>query len=156
MCVGVPGGARPVDSASRDRLRVVLASQQHFFRKLQNQLFFISEYGVTESSARMGFRLKGAAIKPAIGGILSEGICLGAIQVPADGQPIVLLNDRQTIGGYPKLGSVLSLDIGKLAQLLPGGSVRFEEISVEQSHNLLLLDQHRFQHRALEKVGEHD
>ena len=91
----------------------------------------------------MGFRLKGPAIKPTVNGILSEGICLGAIQVPADGQPIVLLNDRQTIGGYPKLGSVLSLDIGKLAQLLPGGILRFEAISIEQAHNLLLLDQQR-------------
>ena len=152
----VPEGERPDYTDNRALLRVVLGYQQHVFSKLQKQLFFTSEYSVTESSDRMGFRLKGAAIKPAIGGILSEGICLGAIQVPADGQPIVLLNDRQTIGGYPKLGSVLSLDIGKLAQLLPGGSVRFEEISVEQAHNLLLLDQHRFQNRALEKVGEHD
>ena len=152
----VPESERPDYTDNRALLRVVLGYQQHVFSKLQKQLFFTSEYSVTESSDRMGFRLKGAAIKPAIGGILSEGICLGAIQVPADGQPIVLLNDRQTIGGYPKLGSVLSLDIGKLAQLLPGGSVRFEEISVEQAHNLLLLDQHRFQNRALEKVGEHD
>jgi allophanate hydrolase subunit 2 len=87
-----------------------------------------------------------------VDGILSEGICLGAIQVPADGQPIVLLNDRQTIGGYPKLGSVLSLDIGKLAQLLPGGTVRFEAISIEQAHNLLLLDQQRFANTLLEQI----
>jgi allophanate hydrolase subunit 2 len=101
----------------------------------------------------MGFRLKGPGIKSTLDGILSEGICLGAIQVPADGQPIVLLNDRQTIGGYPKLGSVLSLDIGKLAQLLPGGILRFEAISIEQAHNLLLLDQQRFADTVLEQVG---
>ena len=104
----------------------------------------------------MGFRLKGPAIKPTLDGILSEGICLGAIQVPADGQPIVLLNDRQTIGGYPKLGSVLSLDIGKLAQLLPGGTVRFEAISIAQAHNLLLLDQQRFANTLLEQIDLHE
>jgi len=68
----------------------------------------------------------------------------------------VLLNDRQTIGGYPKLGSVLSLDIGKLAQLLPGGILRFEAISIEQAHNLLLLDQQRFIDSKLESVGQHE
>ena len=92
----------------------------------KNNYCFTSDYQVTDRSDRMGYRLKGTAIAPSADGILSEGICLGAIQVPADGQPIVLLNDRQTIGGYPKLGSVLSLDISKLAQLLPGATVNFE------------------------------
>jgi allophanate hydrolase subunit 2 len=64
----------------------------------------------------------------------------------------VLLNDRQTIGGYPKLGSVLTLDMGKLAQLLPGGTLRFEAISIEQAHNLLLLDQQRFANTVLEVI----
>ena len=88
--------------------RVVLGYQQQAFSAVQQQLFFSSTYKVTDSSDRMGYRLNGPAIKPAVDGILSEGICLGAIQVPADGQPIVLLADRQTIGGYPKIGSVLS------------------------------------------------
>ena len=135
-------------------LRVVLGYQQEAFSNLQKQLFFTSQYAVTESSDRMGYRLKGSKITPSLEGILSEGICLGAIQVPADGQPIVLLNDRQTIGGYPKLGSVLSLDIGKLAQLMPGGTVRFEAISVEQAHNLLALDHHQFLNTALENIPE--
>ena len=100
----------------------------------------------------MGFRLKGPAVQSTLDGILSEGICLGAIQVPADGQPIILLNDRQTIGGYPKLGSVLSLDIGKLAQLSPGGLLRFEAISIEQAHNLLHLDQQQFAQSILQPM----
>ena len=87
----------------------------------------------------MGFRLLGPDIKPSVGGILSEGICQGAIQVPPDGQPIILLNDRQTIGGYPKIGSVLSLDLDKLAQLGPEAAVCFEEVSIEQAHNLSIL-----------------
>ena len=152
----VPSGHRPDYSANSALLRVVLGYQQQAFSNIKQQLFFSSEYLITESSDRMGFRLKGPAIKPTVDGILSEGISLGAIQVPADGQPIVLLNDRQTIGGYPKLGSVLSLDIGKLAQLLPGGSLRFEAISIEQAHNLLLLDQQRFANSVLEGVDQHE
>ena len=131
---------------------MILGYQQQAFSTVSQQRFFSSEYRVTESSDRMGFRLKGPAIQSTLDGILSEGICLGAIQVPADGQPIILLNDRQTIGGYPKLGSVLSLDLGKLAQLLPGGSVRFEAISIEQAHNALLLSQQRFNDAVLETL----
>jgi biotin-dependent carboxylase-like uncharacterized protein len=148
----VPADQRPDYSTNSALLRVILGYQQQAFSALHNQLFFSSEYAVTKSSDRMGFRLKGAPIKPSLDGILSEGICLGAIQVPADGQPIVLLNDRQTIGGYPKLGSVLTLDMGKLAQLLPGGTLRFEAISIEQAHNLLLLDQQRFANTVLEVI----
>ena len=70
-------------------------------------------------------------IEPPSGGSLSEGTCLGAVQVPPDGQPIVLMNDRQTIGGYPKLGSVLSVDLWKLAQCRPGGRVSFKTIAIE-------------------------
>ncbi len=58
----------------------------------------------------MGFRLEGENVHSELVGMLSEGICLGAIQIPADGQPIVLMNDRQTIGGYPKIGSVIAED----------------------------------------------
>ena len=102
----------------------------------------------------MGYRLNGPAIKPSLKGILSEGICLGAIQIPADGQPIILLADRQTIGGYPKIGSVLSLDLGKLAQLTPGGKVSFEPIGIEQAHNLLLLDEQQFQNTQLVSLAD--
>ncbi|MEH6824342.1 MAG: biotin-dependent carboxyltransferase family protein [Motiliproteus sp.] len=121
---------------SHAQLRVIPGYQQHAFSHYQQRLFFSSEYRVTERCDRMGFRLEGPEIKPRINGILSEGICLGAIQVPADGQPIVLMNDRQTIGGYPKIGSVLSLDTAALAQLLPGSSVCFEPVTLEQAHNI--------------------
>jgi len=153
-CQAVPRHLVPDYGNNSALLRVVLGYQQEAFSNLQKQLFFTSQYVVTESSDRMGYRLKGSKITPSIEGILSEGICLGAIQMPADGQPIVLLNDRQTIGGYPKLGSVLSLDIGKLAQLMPGGTVRFEAISVEQAHNFLALDQHQFLNASLERSPE--
>lgn len=119
-------------------LRVILGYQQEAFSEAQKQLFFCSEYRVSQNCDRMGYRLQGAPITPTINNMLSEGICLGAIQFPADGQPIVLLNDRQTMGGYPKIGSVLSLDIGKLGQLTAGGTVRFEPISIDRAQSLLV------------------
>tara|TARA_B110000046_G_C13024703_1_gene413246 strand:+ start:2748 stop:3701 length:954 start_codon:yes stop_codon:yes gene_type:complete len=152
--LSVPTHLVPQHTDNSAVLRVILGYQQDAFSNLQKQLFFTSQYTVSDSSDRMGYRLKGANIAPSIDGILSEGICLGAIQVPADGQPIILLNDRQTIGGYAKLGSVLSLDIGKLAQLMPGGTVAFEAISMDQAHNLLALDEQRFNNSQLEPVTQ--
>ncbi len=87
--------------------------------------FYRSEFIVTPNSDRMGYRLQGETISPPDQAILSEGIALGAIQVPPNGQPIILLNDRQTIGGYPKLGCVARIDLPRLAQAKPGHSVRF-------------------------------
>ncbi len=117
-------------------LRVILGYQHKSFSKVQQQLFFSSQYTVTDKIDRMGFRLKGQAVKSSLEGILSEGICHGAIQIPADGQPIVLMNDRQTIGGYPKIGSVIALDTAKLSQLMPNSPVHFEQISLEDAHNI--------------------
>ena len=123
-------------------LRVVLGYQQASFQ--HKNLFFSSQYTVSENSDRMGYRLTGPAVKSSQTSMLSEGICLGAIQFPADGQPIILLCDRQTIGGYPKIGSVLSIDIEKLAQLMPGKTLSFEAIEIEQAHNLIHLHEQRF------------
>jgi allophanate hydrolase subunit 2 len=82
--------------------------------------------------------------------MLSEGICHGAVQIPADGQPIVLMNDRQTIGGYPKIGAVIPRDTSMLSQLAPGSRVRFEAISIEQAHNIHCLEQARFERTSLQ------
>ena len=122
-------------------VRVIPGYQQHHFSRLQQRRFFGSAYTVSERCDRMGYRLEGPAVTCDIEGILSEGICFGAIQIPADGQPIVLLNDRQTIGGYPKIGSALSLDAAHLAQLAPGGTVHFAPISPHAAHNALHLAQ---------------
>ena len=120
-------------------VRVVPGYQQRHFNRVEKRRFFGAAYTVSERSDRMGYRLEGPAIEFDIEGILSEGICFGAIQIPADGQPIVLLNDRQTIGGYPKIGSALSLDCARLAQLRPGGKVHFAPISPHAAHNALHL-----------------
>jgi len=126
------------------RLRVVLGYQQAAFGPLQQWRFFNSEYRLSERCDRMGFRLEGETVHSDMVSMLSEGICHGAIQIPADGQPIVLMNDRQTIGGYPKIGAVIPIDTAGLAQLSPGAQVRFEEISIEQAHNIHCLEQARF------------
>jgi allophanate hydrolase subunit 2 len=118
-------------------VRVIPGYQQHLFSRREQRRFFGGPYRVSERCDRMGYRLEGPAIHCAADGILSEGICLGAIQLPPDGQPIVLLNDRQTIGGYPKIGSALSLDLSRLAQMTPGGTVHFAAISPGAAHRAL-------------------
>lgn len=145
----LPESCRPLYS-KEVTLRVIPGYQQHSFNDVQQRLFFQNTYTVSDRCDRMGYRLEGPQLVSDIDGILSEGICLGAIQVPADGQPIVLMNDRQTIGGYPKIGSVLSLDLAKLAQLTPGGKVNFSEISIDDAHNALHLAQQRLQSTTLE------
>jgi len=121
-------------------LRIIPSYQQQHFTDIQKKLFFSSEYKVGKSCDRMGYRLEGPKISCDIDGIISEGICHGAVQIPSDGQPIVLMNDRQTIGGYPKIGSVLSIDTGKLGQLAQGGKIRFTAINIEEARELILND----------------
>jgi biotin-dependent carboxylase-like uncharacterized protein len=122
-------------------VRVVPGYQQRHFSRAQQRRFFGSTYRVSERCDRMGYRLEGPEISCALEGILSEGICSGAIQIPPDGQPIVLLNDRQTIGGYPKIGAALSLDTARLSQLRPGHSVHFAPITPHTAHKALRLAQ---------------
>ena len=126
-------------------LRVVPGYQQAAFDHIQQWRFFNSDYHLSERADRMGFRLEGPEVGSGIVGMLSEGICHGAIQIPADGQPIVLMNDRQTIGGYPKIGSVIPQDTARLAQLSTGARVHFREISIEEAHNFYWLDLARYQ-----------
>lgn len=142
--LAVPESQIP-EYASDITARVILGYQHQAFDTVQQRLFFGSEYQVSDKVDRMGFRLQGQVITSELTAMLSEGICHGAIQIPADGQPIVLMNDRQTIGGYPKIGSVISLDTAKLSQLMPGDKVNFEQVSLEQAHNINHLAKVRFQ-----------
>jgi len=144
----LPNDAQPVYENSVT-LRLIPGYQDHQFSRHQQRMFFYHEYTVSDLCDRMGYRLTGPKVHCEIEGILSEGICLGAVQVPKDGQPIVLMNDRQTIGGYPKIGSVLSLDLAKLAQLTSGGKVKFEPITIDHAHNLLALAQYKYNQQTL-------
>jgi biotin-dependent carboxylase-like uncharacterized protein len=95
---------------------------------------FNSVWTLDSRADRMGIRLLGAALEYQGKPMISEGIPLGAVQVPPDGQPIVLLNDRQTIGGYPRLGALTPLALARLAQCLPGTTVRLKPVVQEVAH----------------------
>ena len=85
----------------------------------------------------MGIRLKGPALKAPGGGMITEGVPLGAVQAPPDGQPIVLFVEHQTTGGYPKPANVISADFWRLGQLRPRDEVAFERITLEGAWHLL-------------------
>jgi biotin-dependent carboxylase-like uncharacterized protein len=121
-------------------LRTFPSYQQKHFSALEQRHFYSCEYQVSNQADRMGYRLTGRKIQADVQGILSEGICHGAVQIPADGQPIVLLNDRQTIGGYPKIGAVIAADTAKLGQAMVGAKVRFKAITMEAAHNAFHLE----------------
>lgn len=114
-------------------LHVIPGYQQHYFSKAAWQTFWQQEYTLSSDSNRQGARLQGAAIAAPEGKFLSEGVSYGAIQVPPDGQPIIMLEDRQTLGGYPKLGNILPLDGFNLAQCAPGAKVRFQPILLAEA-----------------------
>jgi KipI family sensor histidine kinase inhibitor len=117
-------------------IRVVLGPQDDYFSRETLNTFLNSEYLIGPASDRMGYRLQGPMIKPEEADIISDGIPMGAIQVPADGSPIILLADRQTTGGYPKIATVISPDIGKLAQARPGERVVFRQVTAEEANTL--------------------
>ena len=114
-------------------LDVILGAQVDRFPAASLARFFNETYQISPQTDRMGARLDGPVLDVIGEKLISEGISLGAIQVTADGQPIILLNDRQTIGGYPKLGAVTPRSLDALAQRLPGSEVRFKAISLHQA-----------------------
>ena len=118
-------------------LRVIQGYQAEDFSEDALCKFYATQYQVANESDRMGYRLSGGDINNPPQGMLSEGIAYGAIQIPPDGQPIVLLKDRQTLGGYPKLGSVIPLDCFRLSQRRPTQTVRFEKMDIMEAQTLM-------------------
>lgn len=117
-------------------LAVIPGPQADWFTDEGLAAFYGSEYSISPLSDRMGYRLEGAAIphRPGTGELLSEGVVFGAVQVPADGKPIILMADRQTAGGYPKPAVVATADLPALAQTPPGaGRVRFRQTTVTEA-----------------------
>ncbi|GHA06233.1 allophanate hydrolase [Arenicella chitinivorans] len=106
-------------------LDLLLGYQAHLFPTESIATFFKTEFEVQPASSRMGYQLAGAKVAHEIEQLYSEGIAYGAVQVPPDGNPVVLLNDRQTMGGYPKLGCISQRSGAALSQRLPGAKVRF-------------------------------
>ena len=133
--------AAPFDYGSGP-IRIVWGPQEDYFTAAGRRTFVESDYRVSKEADRMGIRFEGPTIEHATsvekGGadIISDGIGPGAIQVPGAGLPIVLLADRQTVGGYPKIATVASVDLPRLGRLLPGQTVRFQPILVEEAEKL--------------------
>ena len=112
------------------RLRVIVGPQQRSFTAAAYQTLFSSRYVITAASNRMGYRLEGARVEHAgSADILSDATPVGSLQVPASGQPILLMADRQTTGGYPKIGVVISADLPLAGQLAPGDWIEFADCS---------------------------
>ena len=126
-------------------LDVVLGAQIGEFSGQSLFDAFNSAWTLDSRADRMGIRLLGTALQYQGKPMISEGIPLGAVQVPPDGQPIVLLNDRQTIGGYPRLGALTPLALARLAQCLPGATVRLRPVVQDVAHREQVEYLRRFQ-----------
>ena len=123
--------------APRAELRVVPGSHWDLFDAESQARFVQTEFRISPASDRMGYRLAGPGIHQASKiQMLSEAACFGSVQVPADGQPIVLMADRQTSGGYSKIVQVISADLPLLAQYAPGQGVRFTLTTLEEAQRL--------------------
>ncbi|MDR4890297.1 biotin-dependent carboxyltransferase family protein [Fredinandcohnia sp. QZ13] len=118
-------------------VRAILGPHDNYFTEDAIEKFFTDLYRVVQGD-RMGYRLQGTTPlqHKDKAEIPSDAIPLGGIQVPSSGEPIILLADRQTTGGYPRIATVISVDIYKIAQLAPGGKIRFEHCRIETAHEL--------------------
>ncbi|WP_323055712.1 biotin-dependent carboxyltransferase family protein [Paucibacter sp. PLA-PC-4] len=147
-----PAGALPdlpvvstLPSAEITPLRVVLGEHWAGFTAEAQALFAENSYRISPQSDRMGYRLEGPALaRSQPGELISEAVNFGSIQVPPDGQPIVLMAERQSTGGYPKIGHVISVDLPLLAQLAPQQALRFVPVSLETAQTLYLQREQQF------------
>ena len=123
-----------------ERIRVIKGTNYDYFSDNGKKFFFEKEFVVSKLSDRMGMRLEGPAIKNIVNtNIKSEGLIKGVVQVPADGNPIIMLSDHGTIGGYPKIGVIISADYDKLVQLCPGSKIKFQEVELNDAEKLFKL-----------------
>jgi biotin-dependent carboxylase-like uncharacterized protein len=115
-------------------IRVTKGAQHDWFSPEIYAKLLVSKYVVSEQSDRAGLRLKGEPVSPREGSqLLTDGIPLGAIQVPPDGQPIILFVDQQTTGGYPKIANVIAAEMHRIGQLRPRDELRFAEVSIAEA-----------------------
>ena len=127
------------DYLSTEPIRVIPGPDEASFTSEGMETFFTGEYEFTRDVDRMGYRLSGPAIEhKKKADILSDAVTMGTIQVPSSGQPIILMADRQTSGGYSRIGTVISVDLPRLAQQKPGGSIRFCSVSIKEAQQLFI------------------
>ena len=125
-----------------ENIRVIKGTNYDYFSDEGKKNFLEKEFIVSKLSDRMGMRLEGPKIENIVNtNIKSEGLLKGVIQVPADGNPIIMLSDHGTIGGYPKIGVVASVDYDRLVQMSPGSKIKFKEINLSDAETLFKLYQ---------------
>ena len=123
-----------------ENIRVIKGTNFDYFSDEGKKIFYEKEFTVSKLSDRMGMRLEGPKIDNIVNtNIKSEGLIKGVIQVPADGNPIIMLSDHGTIGGYPKIGVVASVDYDRLVQMSPGSKIKFKEINLSDAETLFKL-----------------
>ena len=123
-----------------ENIRVIKGTNFDYFSNEGKKIFFEKEFIVSKLSDRMGMRLEGPKIENIVNtNIKSEGLLKGVVQVPADGNPIIMLSDHGTIGGYPKIGVVASVDYDRLVQISPGSKIKFKEIELPDAETLFKL-----------------
>jgi len=133
----LPESMIPTYSKQAD-IRVILGPQDDLFSRKGMDTFLSETYTITSQSDRQGYRLEGESIEHVSGAdIISDAILPGSIQVPGNGQPIIMMMDAQTTGGYPKIACVIGPDIDVLAQMLPGRKVRFRQVTIEEAHRIV-------------------
>jgi len=125
-----------------ENIRVIKGTNYDYFSDEGKKNFLEKKFIVSKLSDRMGMRLEGPKIENIVNtNIKSEGLLKGVIQVPADGNPIIMLSDHGTIGGYPKIGVVASVDYDRLVQMSPGSKIKFKEINLSDAETLFKLYQ---------------
>src|SRR5210317_1413634 len=123
-----------------ENIRIMKGTNFDYFSDEGKKVFLEKEYTVSKLSDRMGMRLEGPKIENVVNtNIKSEGLLKGVIQVPADGNPIIMLSDHGTIGGYPKIAVVASVDYDRLVQISPGSKIKFKEIELSDAETLFKL-----------------
>ncbi len=121
-------------------IRVLKGTNFNYFSKDAKKKLFSETFQVSKLSDRMGMRLNGPNLQNIINtNIKSEGIVKGVVQVPSDGNPIIMLSDHGTIGGYPKIANIISADFDKISQLPPGSKIKFKEVELKEAENLFYL-----------------
>jgi len=117
-----------------DTVRLVIGPQDDYFTEAAQATLFETTWQISNDADRMGLRLIGPKLQHRRGyNIITDGIATGTIQVPGSGQPIILLSDRQTTGGYPKIATVISSDLPSLGRARPGDAIGFEAVSLEEA-----------------------
>lgn len=126
-------------------IRVVMGPQDDYFTDEGIETFLNSSFKITSEADRMGYRLDGPKINHKVGAdIISDGIVFGSIQIPGHGVPIIMMSDRGTTGGYTKIATVITPDLSVLAQMGPGCNIRFQRLTVDESHLIYIENENRF------------